>query len=142
MVQRPGALHFRLEALIAVEDEQLPATVGDGEILAEGPPAGLGDHVRLPRAQDSAEAAWHLYVIAHHRPEDLRAALAEKDIQARGYYRTPLHRQTAMAPYANGKLELPVTEELARTILALPMSPVLSDEQVHEVVDAVAAANL
>jgi dTDP-4-amino-4,6-dideoxygalactose transaminase len=46
-----------------------------------------------------------------------------------------------MAPYVNGSLELPVTEELARTILALPMSPVLSDEQAHEVVRAVAAAD-
>jgi dTDP-4-amino-4,6-dideoxygalactose transaminase len=104
--------------------------------------AGLGDHVRLPRPQDGADPAWHLYVIAHERADELRAALAQQDIQARGYYRTPLHHQTAMAPYTNGNLELPVTEELARTNLALPLSPVLSDEQVHQVVRAVAAAGL
>jgi dTDP-4-amino-4,6-dideoxygalactose transaminase len=104
--------------------------------------AGLADHVRLPRPQNGADPAWHLYVIAADRADELRSALAEQDIQARGYYRTPLHRQTAMAPYTNGNLELPVTEELARTNLALPISPVLSDEQVHEVVRAVAAAAL
>ena len=33
-------------------------------------------------------------------------------------------------------LDLPVTEELARTHLAIPMSPVLSPEQVAEVAQA------
>ena len=54
----------------------------------------------------------------------------------------PLHRQPAMAPYVgqNGAaLELPVTEELARTILALPISPVFTRAQADEVVAALAA---
>jgi dTDP-3-amino-3,4,6-trideoxy-alpha-D-glucose transaminase len=127
-----------LRVLLPALDEWSDGRRRAGRAYAE---AGLGEHVRLPRPQDGADPAWHLYVIAHDRPEELRAALAEKDIQARGYYRTPLHRQSAMAPYVNGSLELPVTEELARTILALPMSPVLSDEQAHEVVRAVAAAD-
>jgi dTDP-4-amino-4,6-dideoxygalactose transaminase len=128
-----------LRVLLPELDKWSDARRRVGRTYAE---AGLADHVRLPRPQDGADPAWHLYVIAHDRPDDLRDALAEKDIQARGYYRTPLHRQAAMAPYVDGNLELPVTEELARTILALPISPVLSDEQVHEVVRAVAAANL
>ena len=43
----------------------------------------------------------------------------------------------AAHPVAGG---LPATEELARTNLALPMSPVLGREQVAEVVAAVASA--
>ena len=57
-------------------------------------------------------------------PDALLAALGEHGIQARGYYRTPLHRQPAMRPYAD-EPELPATEELARTNLALPMGPML-----------------
>jgi dTDP-4-amino-4,6-dideoxygalactose transaminase len=41
-----------------------------------------------------------------------------------------------MLEWAQG-VELPATEEAARTHLAIPMSPVLSDEQVDEVVAAV-----
>ena len=74
---------------------------------------------------------------ARHVADRLRDALAEQDIQSRGYYRTPIHRQPAMARYAPG-LELPITEELARTNLALPMSPVLRADQVNEVVAAIA----
>ena len=46
-----------------------------------------------------------------------------------------------MAEWGAG-VELPVTEELARTHLAIPMSPVLSDGQAAEVVAAVRAARL
>jgi dTDP-4-amino-4,6-dideoxygalactose transaminase len=86
-----------------------------------------------------AEPAWHLYVVRHPRADALLAALGEAGIQARGYYRTPLHRQPAMEPYAPAGLDLPGTDELARTNLALPMSPVLGQAQIEEVLAALAA---
>ena len=52
------------------------------------------------------------------------AALAE-GVQSRGYYRTPVHRQEAMRPWAPA-IALPVTDELARTHLALPMGASLT----------------
>ena len=61
----------------------------------------------------------------HPRADELIAGLGEHGVQARAYYRTPLHRQPAMAPYAPPAGSLPVTDELARTNLALPMSPTL-----------------
>ena len=100
--------------------------------------AGLGDHVGLPIAPDGAVPAWHLYVVTHARAGELVSGLAARGIQARGYYRTPLHRQPSMTAYAAG-VELPVTDELARTNLALPMSPVLGGEQACQVVAAIAA---
>jgi dTDP-4-amino-4,6-dideoxygalactose transaminase len=103
---------------------------------AEG---GLGRHVTLPVVPDGAEPAWHLFVVAHERADELVRGLAEAGIASRGYYRTPLHRQPAMARYAAAS-ELPATEELARTNLALPMSPVLTAGEVSEVLAAVASA--
>lgn len=102
---------------------------------------GLGELVDVPAVPAGADPAWHLYVVAHRRPDALVAVLGEHGIQARGYYRTPLHRQPAMSPYAEG-VELPVTEHLARTNLALPMGPSLSAEQVRQVVAAIAAAQV
>jgi dTDP-4-amino-4,6-dideoxygalactose transaminase len=101
--------------------------------------AGLGDHAGLPATPPGADPAWHLYVVTHPRAGDALAALGERGVQARGYYRTPLHRQPAMAPFADASLELPVTDELARTNIALPMSPVLGPEQAEEVVAAIAS---
>ena len=101
--------------------------------------AGLGDVVALPRPTFDARPAWHLYVIRHSEADRLAHALADARIGARAYYRTPVHRQPAMAPWVSG-VSLPGTEEAAATHLALPMSPVLSEGQVTEVVAAVREA--
>jgi dTDP-4-amino-4,6-dideoxygalactose transaminase len=102
--------------------------------------AGLSEHAVLPAVPDGAEPAWHLYVVTAPRAEALIQSLAAQGIQARGYYRTPLHRQPAMARWG-AEAELPVTDELARTNLALPMSPVLGAETARQVVRALAEAS-
>jgi UDP-N-acetyl-3-dehydro-alpha-D-glucosamine 3-aminotranferase len=100
---------------------------------------GLAEHVGLPTVAQGVEPAWHLYVVTHSEPDRAVAALSAAGIQARSYYRTPIHRQPAIAPYASAA-PLEATEALARTNLALPISPVLSAEQCAEVVRAVAQA--
>jgi dTDP-4-amino-4,6-dideoxygalactose transaminase len=99
--------------------------------------AGLAEHVGVPTVPADADPAWHLYVVTSDMAESLASALAERGIQSRAYYRTPIHRQPAMERYGAG-VELPVTDELARTNLALPMSPVLGPDVAAEVVEAVA----
>jgi dTDP-4-amino-4,6-dideoxygalactose transaminase len=100
--------------------------------------AGLGEHVTLPQLLDGAQAAWHLYVVAHPCADELIAHLGEHGIESRAYYRTPTHRQPAMANYASG--ELPGTDQIARTNLALPMSPSLRPAQIEQVVAVVGSA--
>jgi dTDP-4-amino-4,6-dideoxygalactose transaminase len=101
--------------------------------------AGIERYLEPPVVPDGVDPAWHLYVATHPRADELIVALGERGIGARSYYRTPLHRQTAMAPYAPPRAEaLPVTDELARTNLALPMNPTLDAERVSEVVAAIA----
>lgn len=98
--------------------------------------SGLAEVAELPRPAEGCTPAWHLYVVRHPQPDDLAAALRAADIGHKAYYRVPAHRQPAMRAYAAGGLELPATDELARTHLAIPMSPVLSREQVAEVTEA------
>ncbi len=101
--------------------------------------AGIARYVGLPALLPGAICAWHLYVVTHPRADQLLAALAAAGVQARGYYRTPLHRQPAMAPFAPKPGCLPATDELARTNVALPMSPVLGADAAAHVVAALAA---
>jgi dTDP-3-amino-3,4,6-trideoxy-alpha-D-glucose transaminase len=98
--------------------------------------AGLGEHLTLPTPTEGAEHVYHLYVTLSPDADELAARLSAQGIGARGYYRTPVHRQPAMERFASA--ELPVTDELAATILALPMGPELSPEQVEAVVAACA----
>jgi dTDP-4-amino-4,6-dideoxygalactose transaminase len=100
--------------------------------------AGLGELVKLPSAGRGVSPAWHLYVVAHPQPDRIEAALALASIGHKPYYRTPVHRQPAMREWGSG-VELPATEQAARTNLAIPMSPVLTRDQAREVVTAVAS---
>jgi dTDP-3-amino-3,4,6-trideoxy-alpha-D-glucose transaminase len=99
---------------------------------------GLGELVRLPTPASGACPAWHLYVVRHERSDDLAAALNDHGIGQKAYYRVPAHRQPAMARFG-ADTNLPVTDELARTHLAIPMSPVLTVAQAAEVTAAVRA---
>jgi dTDP-3-amino-3,4,6-trideoxy-alpha-D-glucose transaminase len=98
--------------------------------------AGLGELLKLPKPVDGCSPAWHLYVVASDEPERLEAALSAAEIGHKPYYRTPVHRQESMRQWGAGA-ELPVTEVAARTHLAIPMSPVLGEAAVGEVVAAV-----
>ena len=94
--------------------------------------AGLGELVALPEPVDGSAPAWHLYVVRTDAADELAAALKAAGHGQKAYYRTPVHEQPAMREYAGGA-DLSATAEVARTHLAVPMSPVLSVEQVAEV---------
>ena len=87
---------------------------------------GLAEHARLPASIDGARHVYHLYVV---RAEQLPIG--------RGYYRVPVHRQPAIG----SPVELPATEEAARTNHALPMGIDLTEEQIREVVAACASGS-
>ena len=103
--------------------------------------AGFGELVSLPVATPGAHPAWHLYVVRHERADELQRVLGEAGIGARPYYRIPAHRQPAMREWGAG-VELPGTDEAARTHLAVPMSPVLGRAEADEVVAAARAGAL
>jgi dTDP-4-amino-4,6-dideoxygalactose transaminase len=100
--------------------------------------AGLGDLVTLPAATEGAVPAWHLYVIRSRAVDAIAAALSEAGIGNKVYYRPPLHRHAAMLPFAHGA-KLPVTDELAMTHLAIPISPGLTSADAAEVTRCVEA---
>ena len=98
-----------------------------GEAAAAYERLGLGEHVRLPAHAPDVRHAYHLYVVR-----------SERELPAgRGYYRTPVHRQPAIADGA----DLPATEEAARTNFALPMGTGLTEEQIRQVVDECASGS-
>jgi dTDP-3-amino-3,4,6-trideoxy-alpha-D-glucose transaminase len=100
--------------------------------------AGLGELVSLPRPTDGAEPAWHLYLVRTPEADSLLAALGERQIGARAYYRVPTHEQGGMRAFRTD-VELPGTREAASTNVAIPISAVLRSDQAEEVVAVVRA---
>ena len=133
----------RLDALqAAVLQELLPELDGWNDARRNAARAyaerGLGDidGIELPRF-DGAEHVFHLYVVRHERAEELARHLTENGIGARQYYRRPVHEQPAMSE--RPAPELPGTAQAARTHLALPMGPRLTETQIDEVIRACAS---
>jgi dTDP-4-amino-4,6-dideoxygalactose transaminase len=92
----------------------------------------------LPRRLAGATHSFHQYVVRHTQREALQRRLREAGVQTLVHYPVPVHLQPAYAQrVALDPAGLPVTEQLARECLSLPMYPELSDEQVAVVIDAV-----
>ncbi len=126
-----GILRVQLPHLDAWSDGRRAAAQAYAE-------AGLGQFVSLPVPAPGTEPAWHLYVVRSERADDLLAVLKDAGIGSRSYYRVPAHLQPAMREWGTG-LDLPGTEEAARTNLAVPISPVLTRADAEQVVAAVGA---
>jgi dTDP-4-amino-4,6-dideoxygalactose transaminase len=101
--------------------------------------AGLHHHVTIPTPTPGAHPAWHLYIIRSPQVDHIQTTLTRRQIGNKIYYRPAIHHHPAMAPYANGA-DLPNTDHLAQTHLAIPISPVLTAAQAAEVTQAVGAA--
>ncbi len=109
------------------------------ERVARGYDAGLPDGVVTPaRVADSA-SAWAIYAVLLEDSatrDRLAAGLRERGVPSAIYYPRPLHHQPAYRGHHSGEV-LPVSEDLATRILALPIHPDLGDDQVGEVCTAV-----
>jgi dTDP-3-amino-3,4,6-trideoxy-alpha-D-glucose transaminase len=88
------------------------------EVAATYERLGFGERAALPREVSGAKHVYHLYVV---RAEELPIG--------RGYYRVPVHRQPAIG----ADVDLPATEEAARTNHALPMGIDLTEDEVRAV---------
>jgi dTDP-4-amino-4,6-dideoxygalactose transaminase len=87
-----------------------------------------------------ADHVWHLFVVRCADRDRLQQHLAQHEIQTIIHYPVPPHQQTAYAAFKN--LSLPITELIHREVLSLPISPVMTEEEVQTVTDAVNKFNV
>ena len=73
---------------------------------------------------------FHVYTVRARDRDALGRHLASHGIGTQVYYRVPLHRQPALAGRCDVPAGLPETERAATEVLALPMYPQLTEQQV------------
>jgi dTDP-4-amino-4,6-dideoxygalactose transaminase len=101
----------------------------------------LAHMVRTPARVPDSISAWSVYSILLKdapRRDSLQAALRQAGVPSAIYYPKPLHFQPAYRDHHDGTA-LPVSEDLAGRILALPIHPDLSDTDIDRICDAVIA---
>ena len=85
--------------------------------------------------EQSKSHVWHLFVIRTKHRETLQKHLSEQGIQTLIHYPIAPHHQKAYQAWSTQRY--PITEAIHNELLSLPISPVMSDEQVEEVIKAV-----
>lgn len=75
---------------------------------------------------------WHVFAVTCKERDRLDKWLTENGVQTNIHYPTPPHKQGAYAELSN--LSFPVSETMHREILSLPISPVLSNDEVSDVI--------
>ncbi|MGA9556825.1 MAG: DegT/DnrJ/EryC1/StrS family aminotransferase [Terriglobales bacterium] len=95
--------------------------------------------VRLPARTAEATHVFHQYVIRAARRDELRAYLAERKIGSEIYYPLPLHLQPVFSYLGLKEGDLPVAEQAAKDVLALPMFAELTEGEIRRVVETISA---
>ena len=77
--------------------------------------------IQLPRAADPESHVWHLYVIRTAQRDRVQKHLSDAGIETLIHYPVACHLSGALKSMEMKRGALPVTEELAQTVLSLPM---------------------
>ena len=91
--------------------------------------------VKTPFIPEGYLSSWAQYTILVEKRDSLQEYLSQKNIPSMIYYKTPMHKQTALLEFSNGDLKN--SDELSTKVLSLPMSPYTTDEEIKEVCDAI-----
>ena len=86
-----------------------------------------------PTVKDWESHVFHIFPIRCKRRDELQKYLAENGIQTIIHYPIPPHQQECYKDWSS--LTFPITETIHNEELSLPMSPVMTEEEVKEVVD-------
>ena len=124
-----------LEKLAIFEDE-----IKQRQTVARRYHAGLGDITRVPLVIDGATSTWAQYTIVQSDRDGLAARLRGDGIPTAVYYPRPLHRQTAYSEFPTASGGLPVSENLSKRVLSLPMHPYLAADDQDRVIAALNGA--
>ena len=93
--------------------------------------------VKLPVIKDGNKEVNYVFCIKAEKRNALEAHLKSKEIGTSIYYPLPLHLQKCFEYLGYKKGDFPVAEKLCETVLALPMFPELTEDEVAFVCESI-----
>lgn len=91
------------------------------------------DKIVLPIVENFDNHVFHLFVIRTEKREELKNYLAKNNIETLIHYPIAPHNQKAFLKW--NTLSFPVTEKIHEQVLSLPISPVMTNDEVTYVID-------
>lgn len=90
------------------------------------------DKIVLPKVRKFEDHVFHLFVIRCEERDKLQAYLLDSGIQTLIHYPVPPHKQKALESWND--LSFPITEKIHDEVLSLPMSSVMTNDEVSKVI--------
>lgn len=90
--------------------------------------------IQLPTVDDPKAHVWHLFVVRTADRSGLQQHLENRGVQTLIHYPIPPHRQQAYSEWKDQAY--PITEEIHRTVVSLPLHSALSQAEVDAVISA------
>lgn len=90
-------------------------------------------NIILPQTYDEKSHVWHVFVLRTNNREALLKHLEDNGVQTNIHYPTSPHMQGAYKELKD--LSLPISEKIHREVISIPISPVMTDEEVKKVVE-------
>jgi dTDP-4-amino-4,6-dideoxygalactose transaminase len=114
-------------AILRAKLRHLDAWTAERRQLAEAYTQALAGvpGVILPQERRGARSAWHLYTLRVQDRDGLQDHLKKQNIGTAVHYPRPIHLQPAMAAAGGKPGDLPVSEQLSREVLCVPLYPEL-----------------
>lgn len=91
------------------------------------------EKIKLPSFFDINNHVFHLFVIRSGKREELQSYLSYNGVHTLIHYPVPPHKQKALMEWND--LSFPITEKIHKEVLSLPMSPVMTDDEVSKVIE-------
>ncbi|MGL4393574.1 MAG: DegT/DnrJ/EryC1/StrS family aminotransferase [Fusobacteriaceae bacterium] len=93
--------------------------------------------IKLPKIRNGATHVWHLFVVEVEEREKFQKYLDENEIGTVIHYPIPPHLSKAYEYLGYKKGNFPITENLAETVLSLPLYNGMTDEEISYVIEKI-----
>lgn len=94
--------------------------------------------IHLPKASDEVfEHVYHVFVIRCSKRDEIEAYLKENGIGTLKHYPIPMHMQKAYADLGLKEGDLPIAEEISKTVLSIPMYYGITEEQIDYIIELI-----
>lgn len=126
-------------ALLSVKLQHLPNWTLQRQQIANWYNEALKDvaEIILPKVHQNATHVYHLYIIRTNKRDELQQYLTQQGIGTMIHYPMPPHLQEAYNFLEHKKGDFPIAEELANTMLSIPLYPGMTQEQTQQVSNAI-----
>lgn len=124
-----GLLRVRLSHLNELTEEKAKIAEKYNECLSN-------PKIKLPSIAKGATCVWHQYVISCNERDRLIKYLDDKGVGTIIHYPIPPHLQECYKYLGYKEGDFPITEQLAKTVLSIPMYNGMTEEEQEYVIDA------